>query len=84
MIRHVNVIRKSAPIGSLGLAPGVHRLRVVVSEETVAYELETTDLPSVAAPRKGTGFIGRWGGTARKVDIPGDERVARINAKHLR
>lgn len=80
----MNVISKSASIESLGLSPGVHRLRVVVSEETVTYELETVDLPSVPSPRKGTGFIRRWSGTTRKVDIPGDERVAHINAKHLR
>lgn len=80
----VNVVRKSSPIGSLGLGPGTHRLRVVVSGDTVDYEVETTSQPSSAGPRKGTGFVGRWSGTARKVEVPGDERITRINAKHLR
>lgn len=84
MIRPMNVVGKSFPIGSLGLSPGVHRLRVVVSDDTVAYEVEMTDIPSVPAPRKATGFVGRWSGTARKMDIPEDEWMARINTKHLR
>ena len=84
IIAAVNIVRKSSPIESLGLGPGVHRLRIVVSGDTVAYEVEMTDIPSVPAPRKVTGFVGRWSGTARKMDIPDDEWMARINAKHLR
>jgi hypothetical protein len=79
----MTVLTKSAPIDSLGLSPGVHMLRVVVAGDTVAFEEAASADPATPARRQETGFVKKWSGTARKLDVPGDDWLAHINAKHL-
>ena len=40
ILRIVRILSKSAPIESLGLSQGVHRLKVVVADDTVSFEVE--------------------------------------------
>ena len=86
MLRHplvMTVLTKSAPIESLGLGPGVHLLRVVVAGDTVAFEEAASADQATPVLRQETGFVKTWSGTARKMDVPGDDWLAHINAKHL-
>lgn len=78
----VTVLSKSAPIESLGLSPGVHHLKVVVAEDTVAFELEDVKVEMPSSHRK-TGFVAKWSGSARKVEDPVDNWLTHINEKHL-
>jgi hypothetical protein len=77
---------KSAPLGTLGLPNGDHLVRFHVQEDKVSFELTDASSHELTPPslRKPTGFVARWGGTARKVDDDKDPWLARINAKHLR
>jgi hypothetical protein len=80
----MNVVAKSSSIASLGLGRGVHWLKVVVADDTVAYEVTTPfDVPA-PEPRQSTGFVEKWGGTARKMDVSDDVWLDHINQKHLR
>jgi len=80
----MTIVKKESPIGSLGLAPGVHWLKVVVAGDTVAYELMSQTPHTSPSQRKGTGFVRKWSGTARKDDDSDNEWLSHINAKHLR
>ena len=80
----MTVLSKNAPLGSLGLGPGTHTLKVVVAGDTMAFEVETPTVSAPPAPRQGTGFVETWSGTARKIDDPGDTWLEHINRKHLR
>jgi hypothetical protein len=80
----MTVLTKSATIESLGLGPGVHLLKVVVVGDSVAFEVAAPADRPPPVPQQGTGFVKTWSGTARKMDVPGDDRLAHINAKHLR
>lgn len=80
----MTVLSKSAPIEALGLGPGIHLLKVVVAGDSVAFEVAATPDRTAPAPRQMTGFVKTWSGTASKMDTPGDEWLAHINAKHLR
>jgi hypothetical protein len=80
----MTVLTKSAPIESLGLGPGVHLLKVVVAGDTLAFEVAASADRATPEPRQGTGFVKTWSGTARKMDVPGDDWLAHINTKHLR
>jgi hypothetical protein len=80
-------VSKSTPVGSLGLEPGDHLVRVHVGKETISFEVEE-ESPGIesgtrASRRNPTGFLKRWGGTARKIEDPADVRLTHINEKHL-
>jgi len=62
----------------------VHLLKVVITGDTVAYEVAATTPSSTPQLRTGTGFVGKWSGTARKMEVSSDDWLAHINAKHLR
>jgi hypothetical protein len=84
IIHAVTVLSKSAPVEALGLSTGVHHLKMVVADDTVSFELEEAALLGNEDIRRGTGFVANWGGSARKVVDAEDERLTRINDKHLR
>lgn len=79
----MTVLSKNALIEELGLAPGVHHLKVVVAGDTVAFELEDA-AAETPFPRGKTGFVAKWSGSARKVENPADEWFTHINEKHLK
>ena len=81
---HMTVLTKSAPIDALGLGPGVHMLKVVVTGDTVAFEVAASADRVSSRPHQGSGFVKTWSGTANKMDDPSDDWLAHINAKHLR
>ena len=59
--------------------PGPHRrYRVATGNGRVVVD------EAAAEPRKPTGFVRKWGGSAKKLAAEGDARLARINDKHLR
>lgn len=79
-------VAKSTPIGSLGLSPGDHLVRVHVGQDTVSLEIETPGTVAPESPtahRQATGFLSKWGGTARKMADPSDDWLTHINEKHL-
>jgi hypothetical protein len=80
----MTTVTKSTPIGSLGLEPGEHLVRIHVGSDTVSFAVETAARPATPAPLRPTGFLQRWSGTASKVEDPADEWLTHINDKHLR
>ena len=59
--------------------PGPHRrYRVAAGNGQVVVDEAT------AEPRKATGFVQKWGGSAKRVVDESDAWLTRINAKHLR
>jgi hypothetical protein len=55
-----------------------------VAGDTVTFEVAASADRTTPVPGQGTGFVKTWSGTARKMDVPGDDWLAHINAKHLR
>ena len=57
-----------------------------VEGEIVSFEIAATVPQGVAqqTPRKPTGFVQQWGGSAKKVDDASDAWLTHINEKHLR
>lgn len=80
----MNTISKSASLGSLGLPSGDHWVRFHVEGESISFEVAAS-VPRIAA-RGGnpTGFVEKWGGTAKKIEDPDDAWLTRINDKHLK
>lgn len=59
--------------------PGPHRrYRVATGDGRVVVDEAGVE------PRKPTGFVRKWGGSAKKVAAKDDAWLARINDKHLR
>ena len=59
--------------------PGPHRrYRVATGNGQVVVD------EAAAGPRIPTGFVRKWGGSAKKIADEGDARLACINDKHLR
>lgn len=82
----VNVLTKNASLGTLGLPAGDHWVKFHVEGDLISFELADTPPPSPPFPggRNPTGFIKKWGGTAKKVEDSGDAWLSHINEKHLR
>jgi hypothetical protein len=82
----VNVLTKNASLGTLGLPAGYHWVKFHVEGDFISFELAETPPPCAPFPggRNPTGFIKKWGGTAKKVEDSGDVWLSHINEKHLR
>jgi hypothetical protein len=82
----VSVLTKKASLGTLGLPAGDHWVKFRVEGDLISFELADTLPPSAPFPggRNPTGFIKKWGGTAKKVEDSGDAWLSHINEKHLR
>ena len=77
---------KNAALGSLGLPSGDHWVKFHVEGDAISFEVAASKAASPgSAPqaRKPTGFVERWGGTARKVEDASDGWLTHINEKHL-
>lgn len=79
----MNTFPKSAPLGTLGLPCGDHWVRMHVEEDAISFEVAASLPQQASKPGKPTGFVQRWGGSARKLDDAGDAWLAHINEKHL-
>lgn len=81
-------VTKSATLDTLGLPAGDHLVRFHVEAEMISFEVAASRLPVTspqsAATRQPTGFVKKWGGTARKVEDSEDAWLTHINDKHLR
>ena len=80
----MNTFPKSAALGTLGLPSGDHWVRVHVEDEAISFEVAASLPLQARKPVAPTGFVERWGGSARKLDDAGDAWLAHINGKHLR
>lgn len=86
----MNTLTKSTPLGTLGLPSGDHWVRFHVEGDSISYEVAQS-LPKsdqqavkVAPPKKPTGFVQKWGSTARKIEDANDAWLTHINDKHLK
>jgi acyl dehydratase len=84
VFRIMNRAHKDSTIESLGLADGVHWLKMVVAGDTVEYEFAAKPHSEMPERRKPIGFVHKWGGTSRRIEQADDEWLSHINAKHLR
>ena len=82
----MNSISKDAPLGMLGLSAGEHWVKFHVDGDAISFAVMDS-LPAntgLAATRKPTGFVQRWGGSTRKIEGTNDTWLCHINEKHLR
>lgn len=90
MFTGMNVLPASAPLGTLGLTSGDHWVRFHVEGDSISFEVAASapvdEAASIAeAPRRmPTGFVQKWGGSAKKIESTEDLWLTRINEKHLR
>lgn len=82
----MNTLTKDDSIATLGLPEGDHWVKFHVEEDTISFEVAASSPipPSLTGKRPPTGFVGRWSGTARKVEDASDAWLSHINEKHLR
>ncbi|WP_395745208.1 hypothetical protein [Prosthecobacter sp.] len=81
----MNVLTKSTPLGTLGLASGDHWVRFHVEGDAISFEVTASTLAGGEPPsKKPTGFVQKWSGSARRVEDPNDAWLTHINDKHLR
>lgn len=80
----MNTLAKSDPLSRLGLPIGSHTIHVLVEEDVMRFEVQAsaTSHPELAK-KKSTGFLKRWGNSARKLDASSDPWLAHIQEKHL-
>jgi hypothetical protein len=82
----MNKLTTSTPLGTLGLASGDHWVKFHVEGDAISFEVAAS-LPaqlSESLPKKPTGFVQTWGGSARRITDPNDAWLSHINDKHLR
>jgi hypothetical protein len=83
----MTTLSKEADIGSLGLPTGDHWVKFHVDGEAISFEVAASKVSQTALEtqgRKPTGFVERWGGTAKKIEDSADGWLTHINEKHLR
>ena len=81
-------IAKTATLGALGLPAGDHLVRFHIEADVISFEI-TDSHPAVGTPasaghRQPTGFLKKWGSTARKIEDPADAWLTHLNEKHVR
>ncbi len=81
-----DVLTTSTPLGTLGLASGDHWVKFHVEGDAISFVVAASVPASAAAAlsKKPTGFVQKWGGSARRIDDPNDAWLTHINDKHLR
>lgn len=83
----MTTLSKEADIGSLGLPTGEHWVKFHVEGDAISFEVAASKVSQPASEtreHKPTGFVDRWGGTARKIEDSSDGWLTHINEKHLR
>lgn len=81
-------IAKTSTLDALGLPAGDHVVRFHVEADAISFEIAASQSSSgatqPASQRKPTGFLKKWGGTARKIEDPADAWLTHISEKHVR
>lgn len=81
-------IAKTATLGALGLPAGDHLVRFHIEADVISFEIADSQplagAPASTVQRQPTGFLKKWGSTARKVEDPADAWLTHINEKHVR
>jgi hypothetical protein len=82
----MNTLTTSTPLGTLGLSSGDHWVKFHVEGDAISFEVAASMPAQVPAtlPKKPTGFVQKWGGSARRITDPNDAWLTHINDKHLR
>jgi hypothetical protein len=89
MLSPVNAVPKSTSLSALELPNGDHWVHFHVEEDTISFEVASATGPSLdrsaeSGPIEPTGFVQRWGGSARKIEDSADPWLRHLNEKHLR
>lgn len=82
----MTILTKDSPLGTLGLPTGDHWVKFHVEGDAISFAL-VDSLPAntaLSAPRKPTGFVQKWGGSAKKTEDTSDSWLSHINEKHIR
>ena len=80
-------VDKNVALAALGLPSGDHWVKFHVEGDVISYEVaasNSADEAGIPLARKPTGFVERWGGSARVAEDASDEWLTHINEKHLR
>ena len=81
-------IAKTATLCALGLPAGDHLVRFHIEADVMSFEGADSQplagAPASTAQRQPTGFLKKWGSTARKIEDPADAWLTHINEKHVR
>jgi hypothetical protein len=82
----VITLTKNAPLSSLGLSSGDYLVKFHVEGDSISFEIVASPPGATMKPqsRKPTGFVQKWGGSARKIEDANDAWLSHLNAKHLR
>lgn len=81
----MNTVAKSTSLGALGLPRGDHWVKFHVEGDSISFEIAASaPHASAEGTSQPTGFVQKWGGSAKKIDSNEDARLAHINEKHLR
>ena len=83
----MTTLSKEADLGYLGLPTGEHWVKFHVEGDAISFEVAASKVSQTALEteeRKPSGFVERWGGTARKIEDSSDGWITQINEKHLR
>lgn len=82
----MTILTKDSPLGTLGLPTGDHWVKFHVEGDAISFAM-VDSLPAntaLPAPRKPTGFVQKWGGSAKKTEDTNDSWLSHINEKHIR
>lgn len=80
----MNTVTKAASLDALGLPKGDHWVRFHVDEQSISFEVAASIPEKLSSPKKPTGFVQRWSGSAKKIDDASDSWLTHINEKHLK
>jgi hypothetical protein len=83
----MTTVDKNTALGTLGLPSGDHWVKFHVEGDAISFEVAASKAAATgSAPQafEPTGFVERWGGTARKLEDSSDPWITHINEKHLR
>jgi len=79
-------VAKTVTLGALGLPAGDHTVRFHVEADSISFEIAASHPSGEASTsqRQPTGFLKKWGSTARKIEDPADAWLTHINEKQAR
>ena len=81
-------IAKTATLGALGLPAGDHLVRFHIEADVISFE-DADSQPLAGAPastahQQPTGFLKKWGSTARTIEDPADAWLTHSNENYGR
>ncbi len=90
MLFTVKAVPKTTSLSALQLPEGDHWVHFHVEEDMISFEVAHAPGPASEAGandsggREPTGFVRRWGGSAKRIEDVADPWLTHLNEKHLR